>query len=81
MTLIHSRLSFGLLVRAAKRSGALRYYRRTAHSRIAVLNGGTVHVFRGQAGDESDWARPYEHDGATDAGDAHWREDARRIAE
>jgi hypothetical protein len=70
-TITHSRLSFGQAVRAAKRAGSLRQYRRTSTERLAVVSGGTVLRYGNGYADHlpMEWMRPTGQDGATDAGD------------
>jgi hypothetical protein len=65
-TLTHSRLSFGQAVRAAKRAGLLRQYRRTSSERLAVVSGGRVLRYGNGYADHlpMEWAKAREHDGA-----------------
>jgi hypothetical protein len=65
-TLTHSRLSFGQALRAAKRTGSLRQYRRTSCERLAVVSGGTVLRYGNGYADHlpMEWVKPWEQDGS-----------------
>ena len=80
-TLIHSRLTFGQAVRAAKRAGRWRQYRRTSTERLAAVGNGTVLCWGNGYADHlpMDWAKPREWDGATDVPGEDWRAECRAI--